>query len=450
MTPGENSSGARRRQGGITKAGNVHARRLLVEAAWCYRFAPRVTAHLERKARDASPRARDIAWKAQCRLCGKFRRLTLKGKNPKAVCIAVGRELAGFVQRLPERVILGEVQRAPAIFSSLKLEIDRRRIPGRFLLTGSTQVLLVPKMSDSLAGRMQKLHLHPLAQCELERAEPNFLNVLFEGRFSDESGDRLGLSLATRIAAGGYPEALTVPQGTQRIKWYQGYVDALIQRDVRDLGRIDMLDLMPRIMQLAASQTAEPFNINALANTLRTNWTNVRTYLTFLERVFLLERLDPWCNSDYKRLILKPKLHLCDTGLACALLHADASELDADRVRLGHLLETFAYQELKRQAGWHDAPLRFSYFRDKDDYEVDVVIERGMNAVAGIETKAAASVNAADFRGLRKLAEIAGSRFVCGVLLYDGEFSASFGDKLYAVPIRKLWERGGAENPRSP
>ena len=159
-----------------------------------------------------------------------------------------------------------------------------------------------------------------------------------------------------------------------------------------------------------------------------------------LERVFMLERLPPWHSNRLTRLVKTPKLHMGDTGVACALLGIDAAGLMANRTLLGQLLETFAFQELKRQAGWHDAPLSFFHYRDKDQVEVDIVIERGALSVAGVEVKAAATVTPADFRGLRKLKKAAGQRFAGGVVLYDGELTAGFGDDLYAVPFRRLWE----------
>ncbi len=135
-----------------------------------------------------------------------------------------------------------------------------------------------------------------------------------------------------------------------------------------------------------------------------------------------------------------PKLHLGDTGIACALLGLDAEALWADRDTLGQLLESFVYQELRRHASWGEAETRFFHFRDKDGVEVDIVLERGARELTGIEVKAAATVTPADFRGLRKLRQAAGKRFRSGVVLYDGDTRVPFGDDLFAVPIRCLWD----------
>ncbi len=383
------------------------------------------------------------------RQCGKTTLARLVGDDSgyaylsfddDALLAAVRADPAGFVDDLPPRAVLDEVQRAPAIFAALKTVVDRDRSPGRFILTGSANVLLVPSLSDSLAGRMGILRLHPLAQCELARNEPDFLAKLFSGDFRVRSGRRLGAELLRRIVAGGYPAALVRPQERRRAAWYRDYVETLVQRDVRDLTRIQSLEALPRLLQLAAAQTARLFNVAELAAPFQVSRPTIADYVTLLERVFLLERLSPWHSNRLSRLVKTPKLHLCDSGLACALLGFDSASLAEDREALGRLLETFVFQELRRQASWQDDPISFFHFRDKDNAEVDVVLELGGRKVAGIEVKAGATVASSDFRGLRKLQEAAGKRFAAGVVLYDGEATAGFGDRLYAVPVRTLWE----------
>ncbi len=353
---------------------------------------------------------------------------------------AAAADPAGFVLDLPERAILDEVQRVPSLFAALKTAVDRKRVAGRFMLTGSANVLLVPKLADSLAGRMEILRLHPLAQCELGRQAPGFLDALFGGGFKIRRTERLGGELANRIVAGGYPAALARVAGRRRATWYRDYLEALVQRDVRDLARISSLDVLPRLLTLAASQTARLLNVTNLASPFQLSRPTIRDYVTLLERVFLLETLPPWHSNRLSRLVKTPKVHVGDTGLACALLGASGPELAADRPLLGQLLETFVFQEVRRQASWQDQPMALFHYRDKDGAEVDIVIERGARALAGVEVKASATVTAADFRGLRKLREAASGRFAGGVVLYDGETSASFGDRLHAVPLRALWE----------
>lgn len=346
----------------------------------------------------------------------------------------------GFVAELPARTILDEVQRVPRLFATLKRAVDADRRPGRFILTGSSNVLLVPSLSDSLAGRMEILRLHPLAQGELERRDPEFLDRLFHNGFPRASARRLGVELIDRVIGGGFPPAVARAAGRRRATWYRSYVESIVQRDVRDMTRIASLEVLPRLLAMAAAQTATLFNTSALAAPFQLSRPTIRDYVTLLERVFLVELLSPWHSNRLSRLVKTPKLHLNDAGLTAALLGLDRDAIIADRSALGPLLETFVYQELARQASWDDEPVSFFHFRDRDGVEVDIVIERGSRAIAGVEVKASSTVVDADFRGLRKLQQAAGKRFVRGVVLYDGEASLPFGEGLHAVPIRALWD----------
>lgn len=356
------------------------------------------------------------------------------------VLTAVRNDPVGFVLDLPAKIILDEVQRAPEIFPSLKVAIDRRRTAGRFILTGSANVLFVPRLAESLAGRIGFLRLHPLAQCEVAEVHPRFLDQLFAGTFRTRLAARLGHDLAARVVAGGYPAALARRSAGRREAWYRDYIETLIQRDVRDLSRIHSLDVLPRLLAVTASHTASLINVMDLTAPFALTRQTISDYLTLLEHVFLVERLPAWHTNRLSRLVKTPKLHMGDTGVACALLRIDAAGLIANRPVLGSMLETFVLQELRRQASWRPQPIEFFHFRDRDNFEVDLVLEQGPSAVAGVEVKAAASVTDADFRGLRKLRDTAGTRFRAGVVLYDGAATIPFGPRLWAVPIRRLWE----------
>lgn len=346
----------------------------------------------------------------------------------------------GFVNDLPDRAILDEVQRAPSIFTALKMAIDRDRIPGRFLLTGSSQVLLVPRVSDSLAGRLEIIRLHPLAQCELSSQPPTFLDRLFSGDLKAPVLDRAPDRLADRIVAGGFPAALARSTEGRRRSWYLNYVETQLQRDVRDIARISDHGAMNRLLTVAATQTARLYNLLDMSSAFSLSRPTISKYVEILERIFLLERIPAWRHNRLKRMVKAPKLHIGDTGIGCAVIGADGEALKNDRELFGQYLESFVFQELRRQSSWSDAPLTFYHFRDKDKVEVDLVIEKGSLAVAGVEVKASSTVRASDFHGLRKLKDAAGDRFAAGVVLYDGEKCLSFGEGMTAAPVRLLWE----------
>lgn len=347
----------------------------------------------------------------------------------------------GFVAGLPDRTILDEIQHLPGLFSAIKASVDHNRTPGRFMLTGSANVLLLPKLADSLAGRMAILNLRPLAQCELSGGPADIPGQLFDTGFTDALPHgqyaRLGEALAEILVHGGYPAVLARNSERRRQKWYSDYANSLIQRDIRQLSRIQNLDILPRLLTLAAGQTARLFQVSELAAPFQLSRPTIREYLTLLQHIFLLEELPPWHNNHLKRVIKTPKLHLADTGLAAALLAVNSRSLWQNRGLLGQLLETFVYQELRKQGDWYDYPLSFSHYRDKDGVEVDIVMEQG-ERVAGVEVKAAATVTQADFKGLRKLQQACGARFTRGAVFYDGDSLLSFGDDLFAVPLRLL------------
>lgn len=374
------------------------------------------------------------------RVVGKPRGYSYLNFDDQVTQMAVSQDPVSFVADLPDRVILDEVQRVPQVFTAIKTAVDRDRSPGRFILTGSANVLMISGLADSLAGRMEILNLYPLAQCELERRQPNFLDHLFHGGFKVRPSERMGNKLIERIVAGGYPAALARSIGRRRSVWYRDYVKAILQRDARDLARVGALDALPRLMGLAAAQTAHMQNVAELAAPFQQSRPTIGGYVALLEHLFLLERIQPWHSNRLKRLVRTPKLHLIDTGVGAALLGMDAQALAANRPLFGQLLETFVMQELRRHASWREDTIVFHHFRDRDGAEVDIVIERGANELAGVEVKAGSTVTLADFRGLRKLRETVGERFAAGVVLYDGETTAGFGGDLYAVPIRYLWE----------
>ena len=344
----------------------------------------------------------------------------------------------GFVNELSKRVILDEVQKVPNIFSALKKEIDRKRTPGRFILTGSANILRIPKLSDSLAGRMQILRLHPLSQEELAEHKPYFLDALFKRKFKVKKTKQSLKELIDRITTGGYPAVFMRPSARRKANWYKNYVETLVQRDIMDLSKIHSIDVLPRLLTLSATQTSQLVNFTKLASAFQISRSTVCDYIALFEQMFFLEKLLPWHSSRLKRLIKTPKLHLGDTGLACALLGISMASLKTNRSLLGQILETFVFQELKRQASYHKQHHAFFHYRDKKGIEVDIVIERE-HLVAGIEVKSSSTVGASDFKGLYNLKKSIGKNFICGVVLYNGEISARFGKGFYAIPLSTLW-----------
>ena len=372
--------------------------------------------------------------------------------DPDAVAEAAA-DPCGFVAQLPERAVLDEVQKVPELLPALKMVVDRKRVPGRFLLTGSSHVLLVPRLTDTLAGRMVTVRLHPLSQCELAARDSGFPEALLRNDLERRCGESLDAlrqdslfdkempSLERRVARGGYPNAPATLQ-VDRLAWFEDYLESQVLRDAEEVAGLQRPGELLATLNRAAAQTAGPFAAARLGDTLDITLPTVRRYAGILERAFLLERLPAWVSSLHPRLARTPKLHLGDTGLACALLRTDESSLHsaAGRKAFGPLLETFMFQELRRQLSWRSVPPRLYHFRNHDKVEVDIVLEQGIERAAGIAVKAADEVGPGDFRGLRKLKDLAGRRFAAGVVLYGGGEYRRFGPDLHAAPLSMLWE----------
>lgn len=349
----------------------------------------------------------------------------------------------GFLAALPERAILDEIQRVPELLRAIKLSVDRDRRPGRFLLTGSANLLLLPKLGDSLAGRMSILEMHPLTAAEQERERGGFLAAWLAGKLkpalalTPQPPD--ALTLAARVVRGGFPELLTRTPARVRA-WHRDYVRALLERDVQDVARVKDPRDLSRLLSLLALRTGELVNISTLSNELDLRRDTVENHLAACERLYLVRRLQPWHRHESKRLIKTPKLHFIDSGLAATLGDLTARDWHDRRDRFGHLLETFVLQQLIAQASWTDPDLRFWHYRDKDQVEVDVVITRGRRTW-GVEVKASATPTLADISGLRRLAAQCGDDFAGGVLIHAGAHTVTLDDpRFLAVPMTKLWE----------
>ena len=367
-----------------------------------------------------------------------FQYLTFDDEN---ILAAAQADPVGFCKELPEKTILDEVQRAPGLFRSIKEMIDSDRRPGRLMLTGSANVLLLPELSDSLAGRMEILRLGPLTQAEIARSQapPVFLDAAFGASGHVQHAQRQGDDLIRRVVTGGFPPAVLRSSERRRRIWLEQYSDALVQKDVRDFSRIRSLEVLPRLLEVASAHTGGLFVSTELSAPFELSRPTIREYIAVLQALFLLELLPPWHSNRLTRMIKTPKLHMVDTGLASALLATDLEGLRNDRTRFGHLLETFAFQELRHLASFSEHRHRLYHFRDKEKKEADIVIERNGTMVCGIEVKASSTVVQKDFRGITKLRDTLGRRFVQGIVLYDGETVLPFGDRLYAVPLAALW-----------
>lgn len=367
---------------------------------------------------------------------GDFTYLTL---DDPTVLAAARSDPTGFVRGL-DRAIIDEVQRAPDLMLALKKTVDENRRPGRFLVTGSANLLAVATNKESLAGRMELVALLPLTQAEIrDQSNASFLDAAFKGAPPPPGRLVIGSDLVDIVLTGGYPGVLERQTPQRRRAWCTSYIEAIANRDVRDISSLHRPGEIPRLIRVAAHRAAQLLNAQSISNDLGLTGVTVRSYLDVLEQLFLLKRLEPWHRNGLSRLIKAPKLYFMDSALLAATGSVTAERISAERSLFGPVLETFVFAELQRLAAFHDEELRFSFYRDKDQVEVDFVLENDAGDMIGIEVKAAATVATTDFKGLRKLAQLNSKTFRAGLVLYDGDAVVPFGDGLYAAPMSSLW-----------
>jgi predicted AAA+ superfamily ATPase len=355
-------------------------------------------------------------------------------------------ELAGarndpvaFVDRFAGPVILDEIQRAPEIFLALKAAVDSDRRPGRFLLTGSANVLFVPTVAEALAGRMEVLTLWPFSAAELQgRPGGRFLELLFEDgpKFSAK---HLGPEeLVSRLLAGGYPEAVAREDDERRRSWFSNYMTTILERDVRAMADIERLEQLPALLTAVALRSRGPLNKSGLSQDLGIPNSSIDRYLALLDRVFLVRRLAAWHNRLGPRLVKSPKLLVGDSGLLCSLLRVNRERLLEDDSLRGLVLEDYVGMELVKSATATQSGEDVLHYRTVKGAEIDFLVEAPDGRIAGIEVKSARSVDARDFKRFARLEQTVGDRFARGVVLYTGDRAVSFGERLAAWPISLL------------
>ncbi|PIW09289.1 MAG: AAA family ATPase [Comamonadaceae bacterium CG_4_9_14_0_8_um_filter_60_18] len=353
--------------------------------------------------------------------------------------LAVKADPLGFVRQNPSAVI-DEVQRAPELLLALKASIDNDRRPGRFLLTGSANLLALPQIADSLAGRMEVLTLLPLSNAEINGHANDFLQCAQTQNWpaSPVAAERIGAGLVQHVLAGGYPEMRQRATPARRQAWAKAYLTTLVERDVQDVARIDDVTRLPQLLAMAAGLSGQLPNMSQLGGQIGLASRTVEKYLGVFEKMFLLRRLPAWSRHEINRLIKAPKLHFLDAGLQATLTRLTPELVAAQRHRWGATLETWVYAELLKHLSTDPQAWFLSYYRDKDQVEVDFVLESPLREVIGIEVKAAATVQLADFKGLIRLQNQCGADFVTGIVLFDGENCLPFGPGLWAVPLQYL------------
>lgn len=345
-----------------------------------------------------------------------------------------------FIDALPERVLLDEIQRVPELLVAIKASIDELRKPGRFFLTGSTNLLMLPQLSESLVGRMEIKNLWPLSEGEIRGFKETFIDDLFSEKTLPDCEMISEPELLTRLVQGGYPEAIQREKKARRNEWFESYVSTILQREVRDIASIEKISEIPLLLNLIATRTGATLNTSDLTRETSIPNTTLKRYLSLLEAVFLTVTIRPWYSNKGKRLVKHPKLFIGDTGLLSYLLDVDEENLAKNRKLLGVILENFVLLELCKQLTWSETKAKLFHLRSLDNsLEVDFVLERPNGSICGIEIKSSSSVGSNEFKGLKELRTSVGKNFHRGVVLYTGKEVIHFDKNLIALPISSLW-----------
>lgn len=358
--------------------------------------------------------------------------------DDQTVLEAARSDPAGFIRGL-DRAIIDEIQRVPDLLLAIKKTVDEDYRPGRFLLTGSANVLTLPRIADSLTGRMETLQMLPLARAEVEGRTPSFLERLFEGKLQNRRKAVVGDDLVQAVLLGGFPEAIARKSERRQQDWARSYLTSILTPDLRDIAEVEKLTELPKFVRLLAEHSGQLVNYSQFGASINVSHKTGQRYVGLLEQVFLIATLQPWFTNALKRIVKTPKLHFLDSGLLASTRGLTFDRVKAERATFGGLLESFVFSEVLKLMTASDLRLTPHHFRDRDMREVDIVLERDDGMIAGIEVKASATVRSGDFAGLRALAEPCGDRFAFGVVLYDNTDVVPFGDRLVAAPLSCLW-----------
>ena len=353
----------------------------------------------------------------------------------------VKHDTRGLFFRHPEGcVVIEEVQGYLILMLAVKEDADRHDVPGRSMVTVSANYNWLPKIPDTLAGRVATVRVSTLSESEILGTEPSFLANMMAGRPPEDRLTRGGDRLLDRVVAGCFPEALALKDEARRTAWHRKYVAGLVREDIKSAHGVRRVSALEKLAETCMASTAEIVNVTKLAHVHGLNERTVGKVLYQLETWFLVEQVRAWHYHKAKNLSRKPKLHVSDTGLACSVLGLGKKRLARDYLRYGKLVESFVFGELRKQLTFlEDDDFQFSHFQDKYGHKVDIIIERFQGECYAVDVKSGTSLDDRDFRNMRRFKEAAGDRFKMGVILYNGDHTMRFGEGMYAAPLASLW-----------
>ncbi|MFI3242471.1 MAG: ATP-binding protein [Alphaproteobacteria bacterium] len=344
----------------------------------------------------------------------------------------------GFLTHNEKTLVIDEIQKAPHLLPEIKIVVDNNNSPGQFVLTGSADVMALPEVKESLAGRVKNLKLRGLTQGEIEAKQPNFVEKVLKKDLSSQIRGFSKKDVLQRALRGGYPEAI-IKSEKERREWYKDYVISLLTHDLKDISNIKRHDELKKVLYTLSAWSSKYMDISGICSKCGLSKPTLNEYMGLIEKLYLCERVYPWTKSDYDRVGRTEKIFITDTGLMSSVLdwNYESTNLDADRY--GKLIETFVFNELSAQVDL-DIDLSLNHYRDREGREIDFIIENNQGDIIGVEVKGGSNINKDDFKHLKWFKEnLAKDKRFIGIVLYSSEDTLPFGEDMLAVPTAALW-----------
>lgn len=354
--------------------------------------------------------------------------------------LAAKGNITGFISDIKKPVILDEVQRVPEAFLAIKKDVDQNPTPGRYLLTGSANPLLIPRLGDSLAGRMEVIDLMPLSQGEINNKKDLFIDAVFNKQTIKSKINPISKEdLYKKILLGGYPSVQNFDEDGCEA-WMRNYLNLILQKDVKDLAQIEKIIELPNLLRILASRSSNLLNVAELSRESKIGAKTLHRYIALLETIFMINLQNPWNTNISQRFIKSPKIYLIDSGLLSYLLDTNIQKALSNSTHMGKIFENFVVGELKKQATWNKTITQIYHCRTAGGEEIDIILEDRSGNIIGIEVKSSEAVTKDDFKGLKYLKEKIKDKFLMGIVLYTGSLYMPFDKNLFALPINSLWE----------
>lgn len=345
----------------------------------------------------------------------------------------------------PSPVLIDEYQRVPSLLDAMKVRLNHQTHPGMFILAGSASYDSLPRGTQALTGRLQRLSVMPFAQTEIDGSDNRLIERAFESDITHTAtpSRTTRAEYIDRVMRGGMPLAVPADSPDERSRWFQGHVRQSLERDAGEVRRIHRKADLRHVLTRVVGQTAGLLNVSKVAQGLESSRDTATAYIELLESLFLIGALPAWGVTVSSRAVSTPKVHVIDSGIGAYLLRLSSAKLQrldpSSMTDFGHLLESFVVQEAIRQTSWMDAPVAAGHWRTRDGDEVDLVLERHDGSVIGIEVKAGERVDGKQLAGLRKLRDRLGSAFAAGLAFHLGQVGYQAEDRIHSLPVDRLW-----------